>query len=657
MIHRGHHPSDEGFFMKRHRRLLFILICMTILARTSWGQARAPHVVISDQSQDISDALVVLRAPEEDQNAPDARALSILNDRSLPWERNLKSWGYSADTLWLYGRLVNPSDQPVKRVMALPFSSPTVTDFFVFDATGHLLKKVEAGTFAPLETRELKLNVTGIRLDIPARSQVQVLIRQHSNSLLDTHYSLRLLSEHQSYEWIYLAAYGLYFGLALALFFHNLSLYFSLRDTFYLSYLFFVLCLSSAILFSSAFYSLFWYQLPESWHHVPYATPALANIGAALFYGHFLQLDFRTSWLARSFLVIMMVSLVIILGTLALPHVFMPWNPFLNTATVLLGLWGCIVRVREKERYAWFLLIALLLPILSVCSYYVGNFLLKITVPSDIMSVAFGLEMILISAGLSHRIYVRNQRQYQWESQQEAIIHESKMRALGEMASGMAHEINNPLMIISGFALVIDRLIDRQPLDMPRIRDATRKIEASVDRIAFIVNSLRSFARADSNLALERVSMDEIIKQALVLHQTQIESQGIQLKLQITAESALVYGVKSQLIQVVSALLDNAITALKDVPHKLLTVDLNSKFGGPKGQVILKIEDSGPGIPRELQSKIFQPFFTTRTVGKGTGLGLSRAQGIVRSFNGHLYFESRPASTCFIMELPLLDAA
>jgi signal transduction histidine kinase len=123
------------------------------------------------------------------------------------------------------------------------------------------------------------------------------------------------------------------------------------------------------------------------------------------------------------------------------------------------------------------------------------------------------------------------------------------------------------------------------------------------------------------------------------------------------ADSALVYGVKSQLIQVVSALLDNAINALKDVPHKILIVNLTSKFDDPKGQVILTIEDSGAGIPREVQAKIFQPFFTTRSIGEGTGLGLSRAQGIVQSFNGRLYFDSGPASTRFIMELPLVEAA
>jgi C4-dicarboxylate-specific signal transduction histidine kinase len=272
------------------------------------------------------------------------------------------------------------------------------------------------------------------------------------------------------------------------------------------------------------------------------------------------------------------------------------------------------------------------------------------------MSIAFGLEMILMSAGLSHRIYVVHQRQFQWEAQQESIIHESKMRALSEMASGMAHEINNPLMIISGFALVIERLLNRQPLDLQRIRDATGKIEKSVDRIAFIVNSLRSFAHSDAKLSLEKLSMDDIVKQALALHESKIEDRGIQLRLQIEADSVFVYGVKSQLIQVVSTLLDNAINALKDAPRKILTVGLTSSLAKSRRQVILTVEDSGAGIPRELQAKIFQPFFTTRSIGEGTGLSLSRAQGIVRSFNGQLTFDSEPTSTCFTMHLPIMDA-
>lgn len=601
---------------------------------------------IAHHSADVSDAFRVSRDPP-----PDGKP------RPEDWTTNRKSWGYSRDTLWLSGQFYNPTDQTQERVLALPFSSPTQADFSVYDADGQLLKKLEAGTFSPWEGRELKLNLIGIRLSLPPHEVRRVVIQQHSNSILDTHYILRLVEDHQKLEWIYLAAYGLYFGLVLALFFHNLSLYFSVRDPVYLAYLVFVICMSCTMLFSSAFYAVFWYRTPTWLHNLPYATPAFSNIGAATFFCWFLHLRLKESWLARSLWLISGLSLITALGILVDPHMFMPWNPFLNTATVLLGMAGSIVKIMNKERYAWFLFIALMCPVLSVSTYYIGNFVLKMMVPSDIMSIAFGLEMILMSVGLSHRVYALRQRQYQWVAQQESIIYRYKMRALNEMASGMAHEINNPLMIISGYAEVIGRLLNREPPNITRIRDIAKRIISNVERIAFIVNSLRSFARVDTRLEMEKVSLQETLRQALALYETRIKDSGIQLKLEMKGGPFMVFGHSSQLIQVISTLFDNSIKALQHAPEKILEVHLITVTQDEKYTVILIVQDSGPGIPMEVQSKIFQPFFTTRPVGEGAGLSLSRAQGIIQSFNGQLYFDSQAHGTRFIIELPMAELA
>lgn len=632
-----------------------ILFFMGVCESSSFGQVTP--FVIQNESQDVSDAFVVLRSSEQNPEWATQSPEALLATVRAKGMANSKSWGYSSDTLWLAGSFQNTSDQVQERVLALPFSSPTVADFYIFSGKDELLKTVRTGTLSPLETRELKLNLTGVILEIPAHDTVHVLIRQQSHSLLDTHYTLRLTRDNEQLEWIYLAAYGLYFGLALALFFHNLSLYFAVRDKVYLVYLAYVLCISAAMLFSSAYYSLFWYRTPAWLHFAPYATPALSSMGAAFFFCEFLHLHTRSSWIARFLMLIAVLSLLSAGGSMVKPQIFMPWNPFLNTGVLLLGLCGCILKVVEKERYAWFLLIAILSPILTVGAYYVGNFAFKISVPSDIMSAAFGLEMILMSAGLSHRIHVIRQRQYHWESQQEAIIYQSKMKALSEMASGMAHEINNPLMIISGYADVIERLLKRQPLDIQHIRNLTGKITATVERIAFIVYSLRSFARIDADLAFEKVSLQDILQQALALYESRIKDGHIKLTLEIPDEPCMVYGLSSQLIQVVSTLLDNAINALRGSPHKSLEVRLVFKKVDSHLHAALTIQDSGPGIPRDLQAKIFQPFFTTKPIGEGVGLSLSRAQGIVRSFNGQLYFNAEAPATSFVMELPLIDAA
>jgi signal transduction histidine kinase len=628
--------------------LLFMCACTNI----SLGQV-AP-LVLENRSQEASNSFVVLKASDQDPEWTNQSPEALLRDVQANGGLNLKSWGYSKDTLWLAASFRNTSDQMRERVLALPFSSPTVADFFVFNGEGQLLKKVSTGTLSPLDTRELKLNLTGIYLAVPAHDIVHVLIRQQTHSLLDTHYTLRLITDHQELEWVYLAAYGVYFGLALALFFHNLSLYFAVRDKVYLSYLVYVFCISAAMLFSSAYYSLFWYRTPGWLHFAPYATPALSSVGAAIFFCEFLHLHPKTSWIARALVLIGGLGFLSALGSMVWPQGFMPWNPFLNTGALLLGLAGCILRVVERERYAWFLLMAILSPILTVSAYYIGNYVFKASVPSDIMSAAFGLEMILMSVGLSHRIHVIRQRQYRWESQQEAIIYQAKMKALSEMASGMAHEINNPLMIISGYAGVIERLLKREPPDIQRIQNHTQKITATVERIAFIVESLRSFARIDSDLAFEKVSLQGVLKQSLALYEWQIKDSDIELKVEMPEEPCVVYGLSSQLIQVVCALLDNAIKALHGASRKTLEVRLGFKREGLHRRVILTIEDSGHGIPRDLQTKIFQPFFTTKPMGEGVGLSLSRAQGIVKSFNGQLYFNSDAPTTSFVMELPMI---
>jgi signal transduction histidine kinase len=649
------HTSNLKSLAQVCRTLGVILFFLCACAKVSLAQV-AP-LVLENQSQDASDAFVVLKASDQDHEWAAQSLETKLKDVRAKGRVNPKSWGYSSDTLWLAGSFMNTSDRVQERVLALPFSSPTVADFYVFSADDKLIKTVSTGTFSPLETRELKLNLTGIYLQVPAHETVHVLIRQKSHSLLDTHYTLRLTRDHVRLEWIYLAAYGIYFGLALALFFHNLSLYFAVRDKVYLAYLVYVLCISAAMLFSSAYYSLFWYRTPVWLHFAPYATPALSSVGASVFFCEFLHLHPKTSWLARALLFIAGLGFLAFLGSMVWPQGFMPWNPFLNTGTLLLGLCGCIQKVVEKERYAWFLLMAILSPILTVSAYYLGNFAFKSSVPSDIMTAAFGLEMILMSAGLSHRIHVIRQRQYHWESQQEAIIYQSKMKALSEMASGMAHEINNPLMIISGYASVIERLLKRHPLDIQHIQSLTYKITAAVERIAFIVNSLRSFARIDSDLAFEKVSLQDIVQQALALYESQIKDSNIELKMEIPEEPCMVYGLSSQLIQVVSTLLDNAINALRSASMKKLEIRLGFKRVGSHLMATLAVEDNGHGIPRDLQTKIFQPFFTTRPMGEGVGLSLSRAQGIVKSFNGQLYLNSDAPTTSFVMELPLIDAA
>ncbi len=609
---------------------------------------------VDDSTQDISDAFQVLVDPNGDNYSLDKVLFDILPGKipQLNWEPNRKSWGYGTQTLWLHAAVHNPSKDAVHRVLALRYSCPSEVTYHLLTQDGTLIRTIQAGTFSPIEGRDLKLNIVGIYLDIPAESTILVVVQQRSKSLLDTHYDLRLLQDHQQMEWIYLAAYGLYFGLALALFVHNLSLFVSVYDRVYLAYLAFVLCMSATMLFSSAYYALFWYRMPAVLHNMPYATPAFSNIGAALFASAFLRLRLADSKWARAIWLVAGLSFLAALANVYQPEFAAPLNPFLNIFMAILSVSACISCIVRGERYAWFLLGAILCPVLSVASYYLGNHLFKVSIPSEIMTIAFALEMILMSVGLSHRIYVLKRRQRKFKQEQAELLQNSKMRALNNMASGVAHEVNNPLMIIGGYAEVIRRLIKREPLNIEKIGDNAQRIITTVDRIAFIVQALRSFAHEQEETNLETLCMQDIVHQGLALCESRIHGFGIELKLDMEEHSLFVKGNQSDLIQVLLSLIDNAILAVAESPKKWIHLTVQNHQGSSSDMVTLSLEDSGSGIAPEFRSQLFHPFFTTRVVGSGAGLSLSRALGILTSLHGKIYFDENSAVTRFVIELP-----
>jgi C4-dicarboxylate-specific signal transduction histidine kinase len=289
----------------------------------------------------------------------------------------------------------------------------------------------------------------------------------------------------------------------------------------------------------------------------------------------------------------------------------------------------------------------------AVVVYFVGTFVLKISVHSDIIAIAFALEMLLMSTGLGHRVYVIRQRQHQLQAEQASLVHASKMQALADMSSGVAHEVNNPLMIISGYADVIRRVLNQDRLDTKRVVECTVKIDHCVERIAFIVNALRSFSQDEVDLNRESFLLADAVRKALSLCVQRIQDRGIQLVLDVDATPFPVIGSEARSMEVILMLLDNAIDVLNEVPEKKIVVQLKKQENASGPGVRLTIQDSGPGVPQDLQSHLFQPFFTTKPVGEGAGLSLSRSHGIVQSMQGELSYARRDGFTQFIIDLPL----
>ena len=232
--------------------------------------------------------------------------------------------------------------------------------------------------------------------------------------------------------------------------------------------------------------------------------------------------------------------------------------------------------------------------------------------------------------------------------QRKQMVQSSKMSALGEMAAGIAHEINNPLAIIVGYTHIVRELIKRNEADKSEIIRNLNKIQETTDRISKIIQGLRIFSRNSTSDARKWVPLNGIVENTLEFCSQRFKNRGIDLILD-PAPAVEIFCRDSQIIQVLLNLLNNAFDAVHqqaDPPWMRISFSCTSEL------LSIQITDSGPGIPTEVAEKIMQPFFTTKEVGRGTGLGLSISKGIIEEHGGFLRFNRQNPQTQFVIEFP-----
>ncbi len=246
------------------------------------------------------------------------------------------------------------------------------------------------------------------------------------------------------------------------------------------------------------------------------------------------------------------------------------------------------------------------------------------------------------------RLYSETLRQLdELKHAQAQLIRAEKLTAVGELASGVAHEINNPLTTILGQA----HLLLGHPDVTPHVHDRLTIVAEEASRAARIVQNLLLFAR---QYTPERrpCSLADQVRRVLELKGYQLQQDNVRVVTEFVP-SPFVFGEENQLQQVLLNLVQNAHQAMaKQSRERVLTVRV-----WPNGQnVCLEVRDTGPGIPDEVMPKIFDPFFTTKPPGEGSGLGLSVSYGIVTELGGRLRAENRPeGGAAFILELPAGD--
>lgn len=232
--------------------------------------------------------------------------------------------------------------------------------------------------------------------------------------------------------------------------------------------------------------------------------------------------------------------------------------------------------------------------------------------------------------------------------QQQALTVSAKMSALGEMAGGVAHEINTPLAVIQMRTDQVLECISEKNLDPEMLTTSMRAISQTVKRIAKIVSGLRSFARDGRRDPMENYSWSAIVEETFSLCRERFSNHGVKLESKIEKNVELLCR-PGELSQVLLNLLNNSYDAIENLSDKWITVV--TKING--NELEIRVTDSGPGIPREVRDKMMQPFFTTKEIGKGTGLGLSISRGIIESHRGKMSIDAENKNTCFVIQLPL----
>jgi two-component system NtrC family sensor kinase len=236
---------------------------------------------------------------------------------------------------------------------------------------------------------------------------------------------------------------------------------------------------------------------------------------------------------------------------------------------------------------------------------------------------------------------------------EEMAMQESKMAALGKMAAGIAHEINNPLAVIGEKAGWIKDLLKMEDIsnneNFQEIDAAVNKIEFHVNRARTITHRLLGFARRMEPVA-ETVDISAVLAESVAFLENEARHRQIGIKADYARDLPKTASDPAQLQQVFLNILNNAIDAI----GKDGEIHLQTRHLARNNEIGIEISDSGPGIPREMLTKIFDPFFTTKEVGKGTGLGLSISYSIVEKLGGRMMVASEEGQgTTFTIYFPV----
>ncbi len=249
------------------------------------------------------------------------------------------------------------------------------------------------------------------------------------------------------------------------------------------------------------------------------------------------------------------------------------------------------------------------------------------------------------------------------KQQQQLLVQKSKLESMGELSAGLAHEINQPLLSLSmGLENILLSFEEGKTPGKQYIQNKMDLLFKDIERINQIIQHVRLFSREQGFTKQEKVSVNEVVRNALSMMQVQMENHNINIEINLSQKELSVSGNQFRLEQVILNLLSNAKYAVEQREKLVHDPGFTKKIGittlyyKDKNKVHIVVQDNGVGIAKDVLPNIFNPFFTTKKEKEGTGLGLSISYGIIREMGGEIFVESTENElTTFTLELPKAD--